>query len=105
MSSLPPHLFRRWSHSFEDDSGDVRVYRPGEYPFPRARGRAGIELRPDGAFVDWEIGRGDGNQPRTGRWQEESPGRVRVTLDGDNRPPFGLEIVEVTADILKVRRT
>ncbi len=105
MSTLAPHLFRRWSHSFEEDTANFHVYRPAEHPFPRARGRAGIELQPDGTFVDWVVGRGDARQPVAGRWREEAPGRLRVTFDGDARPPFVLEIVDSTPDVLKVRRT
>jgi hypothetical protein len=105
MSPLPPHLFRRWSHSFEEDTGDVHVYRPAEYPFPPARGRGGLELALDGTFVEWAVGRGDARQPVAGRWQEEAPGRVRVSFDADARPAFDLEIVAAAPDVLKVRRS
>ncbi|AQA21793.1 hypothetical protein BTZ20_0494 [Rhodococcus sp. MTM3W5.2] len=44
------------------------MYRPAGFDFPRARGRDGIEFRPDGSYVDWAIGRGDANEPRAGMW-------------------------------------
>ena len=103
-STLSPHIFRRWSHSFEEDAADVLVYRPAEHPFPRARGRDGIELSPDGTFIEWVVGRGDARQPIAGRWQEEAPGRVRVAFDGAARAPQALEIVASDPDVLKVRR-
>ncbi|MGU3436258.1 M20/M25/M40 family metallo-hydrolase [Actinomycetes bacterium M1A6_2h] len=58
----------RWTHSFEEDHDDVTVYRPHDYDFPRARGRAGLEFRPDGSFVDWSVGAGDARTSRPGSW-------------------------------------
>ena len=98
-------LFRRWWHSFEEDAGDVRVYRPADYAFPRARGRAGIEFRPDGTFVDWSIGPGDAGQGVQGQWHVETPGRLRVTYDDNIRAAQTLEIVHCDSDVLKVQQT
>ncbi|QDQ90960.1 zinc metalloprotease [Rhodococcus sp. WB9] len=76
----------RWRHSFEEDHDGVRVYRPAEFDFPRARGRGGIEFRPDGSFVDWAIGRGDANEAREGTWVPADDGRLEVTTAaGDSR--------------------
>ncbi|MGW6376989.1 hypothetical protein ACWFRB_13100 [Rhodococcus sp. NPDC055112] len=61
-------LYGRWGHSFEEDHDGVRVYRPAGFDFPRARGRDGIEFRPDGSYVDWATGRGDANEARDGTW-------------------------------------
>lgn len=44
MTDLDACLQRRWLHSHEEDTADVRVYRPAEYPFPPARGRDGFEF-------------------------------------------------------------
>jgi hypothetical protein len=104
MSELPNEIFRRWGHSFEEDEGDVTVYRPAEYEFPRARGRAGIEFRPDGSFIDWTIGPADARQPVSGDWRTEGPGRVRVSFQGESRTPRVLEILQSDADVLKVRQ-
>jgi hypothetical protein len=48
MADPPPELFRRWVHVHEEDEGDVRVYRPAGTELPPARGRRGIEFKPDG---------------------------------------------------------
>ena len=91
----------RWGHSFEEDHDDVLVYRPSDYDFPRARGRDGLEFRPDGTFVDWAIGRADANVARDGVWSAAS-GVVRVTLDsGSSRL---LRVVEARPDRLELRR-
>ena len=53
----PPELFRRWVHVREEDEpGGVRVYRPADHPIPPARGRDGVEFRPDGTVVAYAIG-------------------------------------------------
>lgn len=104
MNELPDEIFRIWIHSFEEDTNKITVYRPVEYDFPRARGREGIEFRPDGVFIDWEIGPTDASRGVNGRWEMEDPGRVRVSFEGNVRPPRILEILQIDAGILKVRQ-
>ena len=53
----------RWRHSHEEDSGDVRVYRPADWAFPPARGRRGLEFRPDGKML--VLGPGPDDRPET----------------------------------------
>jgi len=93
----------RWMHSFEEDHGDVLVYRPPDHDFPRARGRDGIEFAPDGSFVEWAIGRGDAQQAVPGRWRTaDSGGAVEVATDRGGEQV--LEILQVSPDRLEVRR-
>ena len=87
MNTLPDAILQRWGHSFEEDTDDVTVYRPAEYEFPRARGRAGIEFQPDGTFIDWAIGPADAPRGIYGRWQMEGSGLVRVFFEGGERAP------------------
>ena len=102
MAELPSEIFRRWGHSFEEDEGDLKVYRPADYDFPRARGRPGFEFRPDGSFVDWAIGPADALQPAEVRWRAEAANRVRVEETPASRV---FEIVEIGPDVLKLRET
>ena len=37
-------MFKHWTHSREEDSEGIKVYRPNEYNFPPSRGREGFEL-------------------------------------------------------------
>src|SRR3712207_9162468 len=76
----------RWLHSFEEDHGDVTVYRPPDHDFPPARGRRGIEFFPDGSFTEWVIGRGDAPQAVPGRWRTAAAGRVEVTAGRTGDP-------------------
>jgi hypothetical protein len=101
MPASEEQLFRRWGHSFEEDHDDVAVYRPAEYDFPRARGRDGIEFRPDGSYIDWVVGPGDAREPRGGRWRTEGDGRIRVTTAADEERL--VEFLSVTPDRLELR--
>jgi len=104
MTDLPDEIFRKWMHSFEEDQNGVIVYRPTEYEFPRARGRDGIEFRPDGVFIAWEIGPTDATRGINGHWKMEGSGRVRVSFEDNVREPRVLEILQCDAGILKVRK-
>jgi hypothetical protein len=96
VTGLPPDLFRYWVHSHEEDSGDLRVYRPADHSFPPARGRRGFELQPDGSYVAHGPGPADKPTSRPGRWEPAGEGRVRI---GDEE----LEIVSLEPDRLVVR--
>lgn len=76
MSVSEEQLLGRWGHSFEEDHDEIVVYRPGDYAFPRARGRDGIELRADGSLVDWAVGSGDAADPRPGTWRLAADDRI-----------------------------
>ncbi len=101
---LPQQIFRRWVHSREEDSDDELVFRPPDYSFPPARGRAGLEFRASGEFVDLEIAPTDARRAVGGQWQVEEPNRVRVRFDDASRQPETFEIVEVDDGVLKLRR-
>ncbi len=104
MNGLPNEVFQRWGHSFEEDTADITAYRPTGYAFPLARGRAGIEFRSDGTFIDWTIGPTDASQGISGYWQMEDPSHVRVSFEGNIRAPRVLEIIQCNAKVLKVRQ-
>jgi hypothetical protein len=101
MNDLLKNLYGQWRHAFEDDSEGVTVYRPINFEFPPARGRAGIEFRPDGTFIDHAIGRGDGANPTTGHWHMLDQRRFQITLDG--KAPKNLEILDANDQKIQVR--
>jgi len=95
-------MFGRWMHSFEEDHGGVAVYRPADFPFPPARGRRELELRPDGTLVYGAIGRGDAPEHHDGGWQPTAAGSVEGTVAGRRLravlvEPDRLEVVEEAA--------
>jgi hypothetical protein len=95
-------LFRRWMHSREEDAGDLRVYRPEGYDLPPARGRRGLEFRPDGELVVYGPGPADKPQAEPGRWEPAGERRARVRLPAAGEPRE-LEIVSVEPDRLTLR--
>ena len=100
---LPNELFQGWRHSFEDDTEDTTVYRPVDYDFPPARGRAGIEFLAYGGFIDWIVAPTDALQSVHGFWRIEDE-RIHLSFENNISEPQIIEIVEYSADILKIRR-
>ncbi len=80
MTGPPAEVFGLWLHSYEEDSGSGRVYRPADHPFPPSRGRRAVELRPDGTYIEYGSGPDDRGSAVTGRWEHAGSGRVRVTV-------------------------
>jgi hypothetical protein len=101
---LPPQLFRHWIHSREEDQGDVRFFRTEDFAFPPSFGRDGMELRPDGTFVQDDIGPADGTVQTPGRWTHQGPGQLAVRFDGA-REDYAFTIVNVESDLLRIRLT
>ena len=102
---LPSELFQRWRHSFEEDVEDLTIYRPSDYAFPPARGRAGIEFLAYGGFIDWVIAPTDTLQSVHGQWRIKDDRFIRIDFEANASNPFLLEIVECSNSVLKLRRT
>lgn len=100
MNELPNEIFKKWRHSFEEDRDDIIVFRPEEFNFPSARGRSGVEFKPDGTFIQTNIGPTDVNQFLKGQWKMENSDNLRTVVDGNKQK---LEIIERREDILRVR--
>lgn len=82
--SQPTEPGGHWTHSFEEDHDGICVYRRDDFAFPPARGRRGLELRPDGALVEFALGRGDAPEARpVGQWNPD--GRLARGTRGGGR--------------------
>jgi hypothetical protein len=103
MTSSKMPVVGQWRHSFEEDSGDLHVYRPVTYPFPPARGRAGMQLMADGTFIDEQIGATDVNQAIRGRWEYLGSGQVRLSAAPPGNAERTIEIVECGDQKLCIR--
>lgn len=88
-----------WAHSFEEDEGEVQVYRPYDtFPFPPSRqGRETLDFRGAGEVVSGMPGPDD-RQVRAAAGVT-APGMNRFRL-GDARV---IEVLEAGPDVLKIK--
>ena len=102
MTGAPRELFRHWVHAREEDRPGVRVFRPGDRPLPPARGRDGIEFRPDGTARAYGPGPADKPVDRAPlTWTTEPDGTLVVrSADGESR----YDVVALTDDVLELHR-
>jgi hypothetical protein len=96
-------LQQRWIHSHEEDSDTEMVFRPASFAFPRSRGRAGFELKPNGAFINIGIAPTDGPQESTGTWTLDGSS-LRLFAPSSSTPVRTLDILSASPDRLVVRK-
>ncbi|MBL7256324.1 hypothetical protein [Paractinoplanes lichenicola] len=102
MPDISPDLFRRWYRSFEEDTDDQAVYRPGDFPFPPSRApRPSLEFRPGGGYLEYAAGPADRAVPSRGSWEAAEGDGVRVRAGAGSRV---LRIVAHDAQVLKIRK-
>jgi len=90
-----------WTHSHEEDQGDILVYRPTHsYQFPPARGRDTLVFGEQGELTEHTPGPDDRSRAASGSWQALGMNRLRL----EGTPSRVIEIVEHTPDILKIRK-
>jgi hypothetical protein len=92
----------RWVHSHEEDTEDEMVFRPADRPFPPARGRTSLELRPDGTYVETYPGPVDVPEESEGSWSLEGD-QLTLGAKGD-RPGQVWEISRAENDRLTFRK-
>jgi hypothetical protein len=99
-------LQKRWVHSYEEDSEGVEAYRPSGYTLPPSRGRRGLEFKSGGEFIRYEIAPSDGPLPIPGTWEPvKGEKAIKINQKGDQPQNYRLEIVSLSDDLLKVRKT
>ncbi|MGK5684803.1 hypothetical protein [Actinoplanes sp. URMC 104] len=102
MSEIQPDLYRRWFRSFEEDTDEHAVYRPGGYPFPPSRrARPSLEFRPGGGYVEYAAGPADRAVPQQGSWELAEGDALRVQAGAGSRL---LHIVAHDDQVLKIRK-
>ncbi|MBI4780974.1 MAG: hypothetical protein HY785_06580 [Oscillatoriophycideae cyanobacterium NC_groundwater_1537_Pr4_S-0.65um_50_18] len=102
--TLPSPIFRQWTHSREEDQGDILVYRPNDYSFPPARGREGLEFCENGEFLYYSMGPTDRSLGVPGRWSLQQTNGVEIQFTDRSIPSYTLTIIECSEQILKVKR-
>jgi hypothetical protein len=103
-STLGDCIVGSWIHSWEEDTDEVTVYRPEDYPFPPSRGREGYEFLSGGSLIYHGIGPADGPTSEPGRWEETAPNQVAITIEQRDGPDAmrKLRVVSCSADRLEV---
>lgn len=88
-----------WTRSFEEDEGNIQVYRPSNsFTFPPARrARDTLDFTTPGQVVTGVPGPDDKLQRTTSSLTSMGMGRFRI---GEMRV---IEVIESASDILKVR--
>lgn len=103
--ALPASVYgKTWLNSHEEDSADVKTYRPNSFDFPPSRGRTGFMIQEDGRFIRYGIAPTDGLEEQPGKWEAKGKNRLRVTFENPQHEPEELDIVSVSAEIIKIRR-
>jgi hypothetical protein len=97
----PSSLEGRWVHAHEEDTGSELVFRPDTYAFGPSRGRAALELRADGTYLESAPGPTDRPEESAGRWELEDD---RLTLRGVDGSSRTLEVAASGGDQLVLRR-
>ncbi len=104
MNTYGPELFQHWTHSYEDDTDGVRIYRPANYAFPPSRGREGFEIAKDGAYVRHAIGPDDRPQKMEGVWKMKGKNKFLISIPKMETKPFEMKIISVEKGMLKMER-
>jgi hypothetical protein len=99
-------LLGAWMHSVEEDTEEVLVFRPDDYPFPPAHGRIGYEFIAAGYLVYYGFGPADEPEVWNGRWEMLS--RIAVAIDVNQAPGPNLKetlrIASCSEDLLEIAR-
>ena len=100
-------LGKTWLHSYEEDEGDIMVYRPNTYDFPPSRGRTGFALEEGGVLKQYDIAPTDGLEEHVGKWTQLNKDKVQVHFEGNGKPAenYTLNIISVQEGILKVKKS
>lgn len=92
-------LRQEWVHAHEEDSADIRVFRPASHPLPPSRGRRTLDLRTEGSLTQSRPGADDRRTRETGRWTLQ--GHMLTLQSGAAAEQ--LEIVSLERDRLVLR--
>ena len=104
MNTYGPGLFQHWTHSYEDDKDQTKVFRPSTYTFPPSRGREGFEIKEDGTFIRYAIGPADGTDKMNGTWKMKGKDRLIITFGQNKVPPFEMKIISLEKAMLTIQK-
>lgn len=92
-----------WLNSYEEDSADVKAYRPETYNLPPARGRSGFKIENDSIFTLYGIAPTDGWEKHRGSWKFQG-NQLEVIFDKKDQQPLYWEIIRAQKDFILIKR-
>ena len=101
-TELPACLLREWLHSHEEDTLDLRIYRPADHPFPPSRGRTGFAFLANGALIVYGIAPADGVLESRGQWAFTPPNLIDIDHASEMTEPETLVVVSCSDDLLAI---
>ena len=103
--TISPVIPGRWIHSFEEDDGDIEVYRKF-FDFPPGP-RDAFETLRDGTFILEEVGSSGAKEQVRGRWRQPADDRLTVSFADGVHAGFTLQAIELSEnlDMLRARRS
>ena len=103
IENLQTCLLGRWTHSQEEDTPGIAIYRRRQYEFPLARGRTGFDFIASGEAVTYDIADSDGVNELFGRWETQGSDGIKITFDDDRIEPVVLYVLTCDADKIAMR--
>jgi hypothetical protein len=95
-------IFQKWMHSYEEDAGDLKIYRPSTFDFPLGWGRDGMTFNKDGGFLLHDIAPNDTMMHINGFWEATCKTRLEISFPSGEKEAFILEIKELNSKVLKI---
>ncbi len=92
--------FQKWIHSYEEDTKDLKVYRPSSFDYPLGWGRAGMKFKEDGCITLYEIAPNDKQIQIQGIWKQVSKELFEITFPSGEKETFIIEIKKLKPEIL-----
>jgi hypothetical protein len=104
INQLDPIIFQKWLHSYEEDTKELKVYRPSSFNFPRGWGRTGIKLDENGGFILYDIAPNDAIVQITGKWHQITESNLGISFASGEKEDYTIEIKEINTEILKIKK-
>lgn len=101
---LDPVIFQKWLHSYEEDTKELKFYRPSSYEFPRGRGRTGMKFDENGGFILFDIAPNDANVQIAGKWQKIADGNLAISFPSGEKEDYTIAIKEINTEIFKIKK-
>jgi hypothetical protein len=101
-SQFDERLLRRdWVHVAEEDTEDLMVLRPADWPVPASRPRFGLRLDSGARASVRTPGRGDAPETFSGSWRLVDGDQIELTLESGESQRLHIEHLERDRLVLK----